>query len=225
MLDNIPKNNIQFFTASSFTDFTYKKEDVDLQGWGGNAPILTNLVKSKMPKRIADVGVWKGQSTITMAKAAKENNNSAEVFAIDTWIGSPQHWYNLESFPFLESLKLVHGFPSLYYTFLANVFDNNVDNLIIPVPATSESAYHLFMLEEIRFDMIHIDAAHEYDPVKRDVENYWELLNDNGVMVCDDYSIHWPGVYRAVNEFVEKNNIRFESYNTKGVLYKDLKSN
>jgi predicted O-methyltransferase YrrM len=223
VLDNVTKNKIQFSLASSFKNFTYQKEDVDLQGWAGNAPILTELVKSRKPKLIADVGVWKGQSTITLAKAAKENNNNAVVFAIDTWIGSPQHWYGHEQFDFLESLKLVHGFPSLYYTFLANVFDSNVDDVIIPMPSTSESAYHLLMLEEVKFDMIHIDAAHEYDPVKRDIEDYWKLLDDGGVMVCDDYSIGWPGVYQAINEFVEKNNIRFESYGPKGVLYKDLK--
>jgi SAM-dependent methyltransferase len=225
VLDNVKKNKIPFLPASSFKDFAYKKEDVDLQGWGGKAPILTDLIRSRVPKLIADVGVWKGQSTITMAKAAKENNNNALVFAIDTWIGSPQHWYEHEGFQFLESLKLVHGFPSLYYTFLANVFDNNVEDIIIPMPSTSESAYHLLMLEEIKFDMIHIDAAHEYEPVKRDIENYWELLNDNGVMVCDDYSLGWPGVYAAVNEFIEKYNVRFESYGTKGVLYKDSRPN
>ena len=49
-------------------------------------------------------------------------------------------------------------------------------------------------------DAIYIDASHEYLDCKTDMEAYWELLRDGGIMFGDDYD--WPGVKRAVDEFV-----------------------
>jgi hypothetical protein len=50
-------------------------------------------------------------------------------------------------------------------------------------------------------DLIYIDASHEYGPVKDDIAAFWPLLNDNGIMLGDDYSPSWKGVVQAVNEF------------------------
>jgi predicted O-methyltransferase YrrM len=78
----------------------------------------------------------------------------------------------------------------------------------------------MFAHSNIKFDLIHIDAEHEYSAVKNDIENYWNLLNEDGVMICDDYSSNWPGVVKAVDELVRTHKLNFEKHDYKAVIYK-----
>jgi hypothetical protein len=62
------------------------------------------------------------------------------------------------------------------------------------------------------FDFIYIDADHSYDAVKKDLEVANVKLNDNGVIILNDYImfshtfwVAW-GVVQAVNEFIVNNN-------------------
>jgi predicted O-methyltransferase YrrM len=218
MITNIANTEFPFNCAANFSEFKYNQLDIDIQGWGGNHPIFAELIRKKSPKMVCDVGVWKGQSTINMAKCLRDNGMQSLVFAVDTFLGSPQMWY--DNADWRKSLKLVHGYPTYYYTFLANVFNSGVENFVVPVPATTYSAYLMFAHSNIKFDLIHIDAEHEYSAVKNDIENYWNLLNDDGVMICDDYSSNWPGVVKAVDEFVEIYKLKFEKHDYKAVIYK-----
>lgn len=217
MISNITNTKFPFKRAADFTKFEYKQSDIDMQGWGGNHPIFSELIK-KSPKMVCDVGVWKGQSTINIAKHLKNKGMQSLVFAVDTFLGSPWMWYdNADS---KKSLKLVHGYPTFYYTFLANVFNSGVENFVVPVISTTYSAYLMFVDSNIKFDLIHIDAEHEYSAVKNDIENYWNLLNNKGAMICDDYSPNWPGVVKAVDEFVQIHKLKFEIHDYKAVIYK-----
>jgi hypothetical protein len=65
--------------------------------------------------------------------------------------------------------------------------------------------------EDDYFDFIYIDAAHDYDSVKDDLEAWWPKLQDGGIFSGHDYfpdTRIWRGkacgVYQAVNEFAEK---------------------
>jgi predicted O-methyltransferase YrrM len=44
----------------------------EAQGWNGSHPSLRRLAQSTRDATVIDVGVWKGQSTITMARAMSE---------------------------------------------------------------------------------------------------------------------------------------------------------
>jgi len=53
-------------------------------------------------------------------------------------------------------------------------------------------------------DFLYIDANHEYDYVRRDIELFWPHVADNGIMAGHDYDLELEGVVRAVNEFAER---------------------
>jgi hypothetical protein len=65
--------------------------------------------------------------------------------------------------------------------------------------------------EDNYFDFIYIDAAHDYESVKEDLEAWWPKLKKGGIFSGHDYFPDrrvWRGkecgVYKAVNEFAEK---------------------
>ncbi len=52
-------------------------------------------------------------------------------------------------------------------------------------------------------DFVFIDADHSYEAVKKDIEAWWPLVKDNGILGGHDYDHNnrgWPGVYKAVHE-------------------------
>ena len=53
----------------------------------------------------------------------------------------------------------------------------------------------------VQADLVYVDAAHEYMPVKRDYAAFWPLVSDRGAMVGDDYAGKFEGVTRAAIEF------------------------
>ena len=44
-----------------------------------------------------------------------------------------------------------------------------------------------FMQNKEKFDLIYIDGWHEAPQVYKDINNSWDSLNINGIIICDDY--------------------------------------
>lgn len=170
-----------------------------VQGWNGDNPIFAELIQKLKPNVVIDVGVWKGWSTITMAQTFKDRNIDGCVIAVDTFLGSPEHWDKKQN-----SFVRNHGYPDLYQQFLSNVYNYGLSEYVIPIPQLSTTAAQILKQNNITASIIHIDAAHEYEAVKNDVEAYWEMITPGGYMIGDDFDPSWPGVVRAANEFANK---------------------
>jgi predicted O-methyltransferase YrrM len=177
----------------------------DMQGWGSNDPVFQMVLSALRPRIIVEVGTWKGASAIHMGQLVRTLGLSTQIVCVDTWLGSPEHFLGLGK-GWRESLRLRNGFPQLYFTFLTNVVQHGLTDIIVPLPATSENAVSILSHKSIRPDLVYIDAAHEYAAVKRDLQMYWQLLSDDGVLLGDDY-LAWPGVTQAANEFANENSL------------------
>lgn len=220
-----------FRGQSIYENFPYDPTKVDLQGWGGTHGIFAHCINKIKPKLIIEVGTWKGRSAITMAKCLRRYGLAGEILCVDTWLGNPQHWlapkelkHSADTQFWYESLRIENGYPNLYKTFLNNVISQNLQEYITPLPLPSESAFFVLDSLGVKADMIYIDAGHEYESVERDIRLYWQLLNDGGVMLFDDYnSYYWKGVTKAVNEFAAKNNLHVWSEVGKGLISKNNK--
>lgn len=176
----------------------------DIQGWNGNHTIFHELIEKRDPKIIIEVGTWKGMSAINMGNYVKSTNRQAVIYCVDTWLGATEFWTYASNTP-ERDLKLKNGYPQIYYQFLSNVVHSNLQNVIIPVPNTSTNAARYFNHNNIKADLIYIDASHEYEDVLTDLNFYSRLLAPGGIIFGDDYDNYWPGVVRAVNEFFKNN--------------------
>jgi hypothetical protein len=174
---------------------------VDFQGWGSEHAYLLRAIDEVQPRTIVEVGVWKGGSTMSMATHLKQRGLDGVVIAVDTWLGSWDHWLQPTWF---EHLRFEGGYPTLYKTFAANVIERNLTNYVVPLPLDSVNAAVLAKAKAIRPQVIHIDAGHDYDAVMSDLRLWWPLLEPGGVLIGDDYHATgdvWPGVRQAFQDF------------------------
>lgn len=166
----------------------------NLEGWDGDNSIFSHLVDRFKPKLIVEVGTWKGQSAVTMAKACQSHGLDTAIICIDTWLGSEEHWL---TWP--HELRLVNGYPTLYRQFIANVLLRGLQEMIVPLPTSSITGAALLKHFNIQADMIYIDANHDGDAVRADIEHYYPLVRPGGMLFGHD--LQHPPITVAVNNF------------------------
>lgn len=212
----IVKNNPY---VSPFVGFDHTKYEFDIRAFweyfGGKEPtntfedchpIFEKLISQLKPRIIFEIGTYKGKSALHMANLTKKYQiQNAKVVCIDTWLGSAEHGHTD------EDLKRVHGYPTIYYQFLANAVYTDNQDIIVPMPMDSISYYRVLKENKTYADLIFVDGGHFYESVSMDIKLYWELLNPGGVMLGDDYCPKaWPDVVQAVHEFFPEGQVHVD---------------
>lgn len=131
---------------------------------------------------VAEVGVWFGRSVIYLAQACKRAGKRVKIYAVDTFKGED------------AAIVARHG-GSIKAAFLANVKRCGVEDLIEVVESDSAAAAAL-VPDGLAFAFI--DAAHDYESVKRDLAAWIPKVRLGGMIAGHD-SQHEP-VMRAVIE-------------------------
>lgn len=162
--------------------------------------LITNYQKDNI--EICELGTWYGYGANRLANFLKTKNKNFKILCVDTWLGSLEHIFNSNGeIEYPEVLKAKNGFPTFYFDFLkvTKYFKNEKE--IIPFVNTTICFKNICKKLNIKFDFIIIDASHQYDDVKIDLEISYDLLKDGGIIVGDDLS--WEGVNKALNEFIQ----------------------
>ena len=55
-------------------------------------------------------------------------------------------------------------------------------------------------IDDGSIDIIYIDASHDYESAKEDIELWFPKVKKGGMLVGHDYKIEYFGVVKAVNE-------------------------
>jgi hypothetical protein len=189
-----------FAGVSPFADFDASPYPVDLQGWGSDDPNFAAVIGEVRPTLIIEMGSWKGGSAIHMAGLCKQLGLSTLILCVDTWLGATEHWYNKTSPDFFKSLNLRHGYPQIYFQFLANVVHAGLADRIIPLPMPSVCAARLLRMANVQADLVYVDASHDEVDVTIDLIHCYPLVRPGGTLFGDDYK-HSVGVTNAVNRF------------------------
>jgi MMP 1-O-methyltransferase len=127
---------------------------------------------------IVEIGSWQGKSTIFLAKGS-EAGKKMPVYAIDPHIGSEEHQKD--------------GSVWTFDIFKKNMEAFNVDSLVRPIVKMSWEAAKDFN-EKIEF--LFIDGAHDYESVKKDIQDWFPRLVVGGTVSFHDSD--WPGVMDAM---------------------------
>ena len=188
----------------------------DLKGWGGDSPAFAELVAEVRPSLIIEVGTWKGASAISMAEAAAHLGLGTKILCVDTWLGALEFRMDRHDAERFQALECRHGYPQVYYRFLANVCHRGHQDRIIPFPLDSASAALWLMSHGIKAGLIYIDGSHEEEAVYQDLLDYRELLAPGGRIFGDDWD--WAGVRAAVSTFADDHRLSISHRHDKWVL-------
>jgi predicted O-methyltransferase YrrM len=203
-----------------YAGFPIHEWALDLQGWGSRHPLFDELIGVLEPRIVVEVGTWKGASAIGMAREAKRRGLSTQIICVDTWLGSADIF--LRDDDIFRALGHRHGYPQLYFQFLANVLHTGMDDVIVPLPQTSDNAARILAALDLRADLVYVDGAHDPASVRRDLASYFPLLQERGVLMGDDfYPKQRPGLVRAVREFVADHGLRLHCDREKFVVARD----
>jgi hypothetical protein len=188
----------------------------DLQGWGGDSPAFAELIKEVKPALVIEVGTWKGASAVSMAEAAAREGLSTKIVCVDTWLGALEFRLDHDDSERFLALECRHGYPQVYYRFLANVCHRGHQHRIVPFPMDSASAALWFMSHGVKAALIYIDASHEEEAVYQDLVDYHQLLAPGGKIFGDDWD--WAGVRAAVSTFARDHGLAITHRHDKWVL-------
>jgi hypothetical protein len=209
----------KFFALLGMSDpypvFDHLRYPLDVTG-GREHPMFESLIEAHRPELIVEVGSWKGKSAIHMATLLRERGLTATIVCVDTWLGTSTQMLSAAQPKWRIEQYRHHGYPTLYYQFLANVKYMGLQGYIVPFPNTSNIAARCLAYWQIQPDMIYIDGNHDEDDVYQDLVNYWSLLRPGGVLFGDDYwTAVGPGVINAVNRFAQEHQQPFDVIDSK----------
>ena len=155
----------------------------------GELTYLASLARNH--NSIAEIGTWRGRSARVLC-----DNTPGIVICVDTWADNAYGAAFPEDPPDLCKRQ----------NWLWNEFRRNLaDRLHVNVDAWRMTSLHGSRRArdlEMTFDMIFIDAGHNYEDVARDIQMWSPLLKEGGVLCGHDYTVNHPGVTRAVDELI-----------------------
>jgi len=161
-------------------------------------PNLYSYMVNKFPtnSHFVEVGTWKGMSAAYMAVEIINSRKNINFDCIDTW-------------EYVDSQKEItqEMCEGLYETFLRNI--EPVKHQINPIKSLSWEGANFY--HDASLDFVFIDAAHDYESVKKDIIAWFPKIKKGGVIAGHDYT--WcDDVKKAVNEFFKNKTI----YETEG---------
>jgi predicted O-methyltransferase YrrM len=187
----------------------YRKTSLKQKGVG---EFFLNEVKTKSPRAFLEVGVFHGVTARNICELLnnlhgndfkyigldlfEENDeNKNEVIPNTTFSSNPvkQFYYKYIKRQNPYSLEAVKE--------LLKKFNDNI-HLI-----KGNSNKVLNKIDMSKIDYVFLDGGHEYNTVLNDLNCCFDVINNNGTVLCDDYDLKQaPGVKKAIDEFVKENN-------------------
>jgi len=166
--------------------FTWKK----IQGWFTFEDVYREQLKRMKGHEsvMVEVGSWMGQSTAFAADLIKYNKLPVKFYAVDTWEGSPNEKHH-------QQVVAQNG-GSIFDIWQENMVRCGVQDFVTPIKKPSVEAAQDFADGSI--DFVFIDAAHDYDSVKSDIQSW--LCKVKGGGCIGGHDINELGVRKAVVE-------------------------
>ena len=177
----------------------------------GIGDLFLKHIKENKPKNFLEIGIFHGVTARNVCNLLYSIHGEDFKFTgIDPFLNDVDAKVS-EHIPktnFLNPLK------KIYYNYIVRLnpysfesvqkllkkFSNNI-NII------QDFSYNI--LKDINvgvFDYVFIDGGHKYETVKSDLESLLDVINNNGIILCDDYDLTYAsGVKRAIDEYVNKN--------------------
>ena len=178
----------------------------------GVGEFFLNHIKERRPKNFLEVGIFHGvtsRNVCNLLNMIHGNNfkfTGVDIFSTDN---------NLTKGEFTPKTKFSNPLKNLYYKYLVRLDPYsiksvkklliNYTNNINIIEGNSNTVLPEIITEN--FDYVFLDGGHKYETVLKDLKILSTVVENNGVILCDDYDLTYaPGVKKAIDEFALLNN-------------------
>jgi predicted O-methyltransferase YrrM len=161
--------------------------NTDHDGWFNFSKFYDFVVENNPNfRKFVEVGVWTGRSIAYLAKITPDD---AFIQAVDLW----EDTYK----PHLQTLV-----SDIYFAYNKYLVEQGVRNKIFDYQCFSWDAPKYFKNKSI--DFVFIDADHQYESVKKDIEKWLPKIKKGGIISGHDYRepSEDNGVKTAVDELI-----------------------
>ena len=161
------------------------------------------IQNSKSNDIFVEVGSLWGRSIIFLGQISKHYNKNIKIYSVDFW---DVRGVSELMTPGLDPSGMDYikdGEDCLYNTFLNNIKECGVEDVITPYRMSSEEGSCKFDDESI--DFLFIDAGHTYEDVTNDLKCWYKKVKPGKMISGHDYDCE--GVKKAVDDFFGEENI------------------
>jgi cephalosporin hydroxylase len=150
--------------------------------------------------RFVEVGTYLGRSLCSLGEVVASSGKHITVIGVDTCLGSgPEGWRAKDYHAHAVDI----GGGTFAGTLHKNIIDCGFGDKIQLIISDSISASQIFPNNSL--DWVHLDARHDYESVKADIQAWLPKVKVGGWLSGDDYNHEkWPEVVAAVEELLPR---------------------
>ena len=186
----------------------FRKTSLKQKGVGD---FFLNEILAKKPKFFLEVGVFHGVTARNVCELLYQIHGSDfQYIGLDLFEVNNENKSEI-----IPNTEFSNPLKKIYFKYikkqdpysisavrdLLKKFKNNI-NLI-----KGNSNIILKKIDMSKIDFVFLDGGHNYETVLNDLKCCYEVVKNNGIILCDDYDLSFaPGVKKAIDEFVLENN-------------------
>lgn len=139
---------------------------------------------------VVEIGTYQGQSTVWLAKILATAGYKPTILSID-------------GFTRCEAESDLNA-QGDHEARIKNIMSENLEHQCLAISGLSADAVRFV---PYRIGVLIVDGCHHYEECSQDLWNYTVRVVDGGYVVIDDYlPKYYPGVVKAVDEFIAGSN-------------------
>ena len=181
----------------------------------GDGDFFLNEIIKKKPKVFLEVGVFHGVTARNVCELLYQiHKNEFKYIGLDLFEKNDENKSEI-----IPNTNFSNPLKQIYFKYikrqdpytieaveeLLKKFENNI-HLI-----KGNSNKVLKKIDMSKINYVFLDGGHDYETVRNDLNNCIEVVNNNGTILCDDYDLSYaPGVKKAIDEFVQINDLNYE---------------
>ena len=190
----------------------FRKTSLKQKGVGD---FFLSEIAQKKPKTFLEVGVFHGVTARNVCELLFSiHGNDFKYIGLDLFQESDENKDEV-----IPNTKFKNPLKNIYFNYikkqnpysieavedLLKKFKNNVSLI------KGNSNIILEKIDMSKIEYVFLDGGHDYSTVINDLSSCSEVIQNNGVILCDDYDLSYaPGVKRAIDEFTYQNNLKCE---------------
>ena len=180
---------------------------------------LLNHIKQAKPKNFLEIGVFHGVTSRNVCEMLYLlHGNDFKFTGIDLFSHEV-----VSKDEYIPKTKFSNPLKTIYYNYIIRLNPYSHQS-VLKLLKKFEKNINIIkgnsnkILKEIqsKFDYVFLDGGHKYETIKNDLKNLTQVINNGGIILCDDYNLSYaPGVKKAIDDYVLEKNFNLKILNSR----------